>query len=278
MLQNRKLRAFVSKNFKIAKNLGIMKISDIQYTDYQDWEPKDYLTDYFMEIAPDDQFAMEFLVESLRKTESVPVALDFGCGPTVHHIFPVVPKAKEIHLAEYLPSNRDEVEKWLLNRNDAHDWRKFTLEILRLEGNPTPTEAEAIEREQQARDRITQVVPGDVAHRDPLGSAKREFYPLVTSHYCAEAATASKEKWYVYMQNLMSLVQSGGVLIISVCGAANFYRVGNNLFPCAGVNAQDVLACLKDNHFVDIDLWTRQIPDESGQGFSQLVYARAVKS
>ncbi len=255
-----------------------MKASEIKYSDYQEWQPKDYLAEYFMEILPDEQFAMEFLVESLRKTPPVPVALDFGCGPTVHHIFPVVPKAQEIHLAEYLSSNRAEVEKWLLNLDSTHNWCKFTLETLRLEGNSTPNEVEALKREKEARTLITRLLPGNIADTDPLGQAMREFYPLVTSHYCAEAATCSKEKWYIYMQNLMSLVKPGGVLILSACGAANYYRVGERFFPCAGITGQDMLVCLTNNNFVDIDLWTRRISDDSGQGFSKLIYARAVKA
>ena len=48
--------------------------------------------------------------------------------------FALVPKAAEIHLAEYLPANRAEAERWLRGDADAHDWRAFTRETLRLEG------------------------------------------------------------------------------------------------------------------------------------------------
>jgi hypothetical protein len=60
-------------------------LPEIQIADYSEWEPKDYLADYYREIAPDERYAMEFLVESLRRTPEVPVALEFGCGPTLHH-------------------------------------------------------------------------------------------------------------------------------------------------------------------------------------------------
>jgi hypothetical protein len=43
----------------------------------------------------------------------VPVALEFGCGPTVHHAFPLVNVAGEVHMAEFLASNRAQIEKWL---------------------------------------------------------------------------------------------------------------------------------------------------------------------
>lgn len=40
-------------------------------------------------------------------------AIDIGCGPTVHHAFPLAPFIREIHLADYLPANLAEVRLWL---------------------------------------------------------------------------------------------------------------------------------------------------------------------
>lgn len=251
--------------------------AEITYADWSEWEPRGYLTEYYGEVMPDERFAMEFLVESMRKMPPLSVALDFGCGPTVHHIFPLVPKVEEIHLAEYLPGNRAEVEKWLKDEDGAHDWQVFSLETLRLEGNPNPTEAQARQREQETRARITNIWPGDAGEVDPLGTERHNFYPLVTSHYCAEGATNDKETWRFYMCNIASLVKPGGTLILSACGAANFYCVGDRYFPCAGVNGQDMLACLSDLGFTDIDLWIRQVPDHSEQGYGSVIFARAVK-
>src|SRR5690242_10492714 len=157
------------------------KSADIEYASWSEWEPKDYLSEYYNEVMPDERFAMEFLVESLCKMPSVPVALDFGAGPTVHHIFPLAPKVAEIHLAEYLPANRAEIEKWLARYDDAHDWHAFALETLRLEGYSAPTSADVAAREQKTRTRITRILPADAGNTDPLGIACREFYPLVTT-------------------------------------------------------------------------------------------------
>lgn len=254
-----------------------MKTSEIQYADYSDWETQDYLAEYYTEVLPDERFTLEFLVKAVQKLPPTSVALDFGCGPNLPHIFPVVPKVQEIHMAEYLASNRAEVEKWLLSRDDAHDWREFTLEVLRLEGNSAPTAAAANTREQAARACVTQVLPGDVTQADPLGAERRGFYPLVTTHYCAESVTTSKDQWRMYMQNIMSLVKPGGTLILSVCGGGSFYRVGDRYFPGAGINGQDVLASLCDNNFINIDLQIRQVSDHSKQGFSNIIFAYAVK-
>jgi hypothetical protein len=99
----------------------------------------------------------------------------------------------------------------------------------------------------------------------------------VTSHYCAEGATNSKEEWQLFMRNIASLVAPGGVFILSACGAAEFYRVGEHCFPCAGVNTYDVLSSLQELGFTDIDLRLRLVPDHSEQGYGSVIFARAVK-
>ena len=255
-----------------------MTKSEVQYSTYTDWEPQKYLSDYYSEIMSDERFCLEFLIDSLRRMSSVPVALDFGSGPVVSHILPLVTKVEEIHVSEYLESNLIELQKWFSADADAHDWHSFTLEVLRLEGFPNPTELEAQLREDKVRKRVTQVLPGDVREPNPLGVEKQNFYPLVTAHYCAEGISLNKEEWQKYMANIMSMVKPEGVLITSSCGSGTFYRVGDLYFPSTKLEPHDVLSCFWDNGFVDVDLRIRQLPDYSEQGFFYTIFACGVKS
>jgi hypothetical protein len=261
-------------------DIGSYKDSDVDYAAWSEWKPGSYLQEYYASVMPDERYAMEFLVEATRHLPEIPVALDFGCGPTVHHLFPLVPKVAEFHLAEYLESNRSEVERWLSCKSD-HDWLPFAIETLKLEDGAGSAsgieESVARSREQMVRERVTAVTHGDAGDVNPLGEEKRDFYPLVTSHYCAEGATNDKATWRRYMTNIASLVASGGTLILSACGAANFYCVGEHRFPCAGVSAQDVLAALQEDGFGDIDLRIRLVPDHSEQGYGSVIFASAVK-
>jgi SAM-dependent methyltransferase len=249
----------------------------VEYAPWNEWQAKDYLTEYYAEVMPDEQYALAFLQESVARLPEVEVALDYGCGPTVHHAVALVPKAKQIHLAEYLPGNLAEIQKWLDASQDAHDWKTFTRYILQLEGNDSPSESDILEREQESRRRIVKLSTSDAGDDDPLGTDMRGFFPLVTTHYCAEGATNCKETWAKYMRNIASLVRPGGTLILSACGAADFYMVGDRLFPCAGVNAIDVLGCLQKNGFAEIDLRVRCVPDHSDQGYSSVIFACAKK-
>ncbi len=246
-------------------------------SDYSQWQPEEYLREYYGEVLPDEHFAMQFLVEAIARLEPVPVALEFGCGPTVHHALPMAPVAGEIHFADFLESNRVQVEKWLRSDDDAFNWRHFGRETLELEGNPAPTNEQITAREAMLRAKVTPVLFGDAFATDPLGASKRGFYPLVASHYCAEACTTDKSEWSQCMKNIISLVAPGGTLILSCCSSANAYAVGELFFPCAGVDETDVLASLRENGFTDIDLRVRQVPAQTEQGFSSVIFASAVK-
>lgn len=254
-----------------------VKTTDIQYSSYSDWKPQDYLAEYYQEVMLDQVFTLEFILESLQKIPEVSIALDFGCGPGVQQILPLIPKVQEIHLAEYLPANRTEVEKWLSLQNDAYNWQAFTLETLRLQGSFNPTEVEALAHEQEVRNRTKRILPCDVTQADPLGLEFRGFYSLVMSNYCADAVSTSKESWRTYIKNIASLVKLGGVLLLSSCGGASFYRVGNHYFPGANIDEHDVLACLQDNNFTEISLKVRQVPHNADQGFSSVIFAYAIK-
>lgn len=252
--------------------------SSLDYAQWTEWRASEYLAEYYSEVMADEQHALAFLCESVKRLPEVSVALDYGCGPTVHHAAALAPKALEIHLAEYLPDNRAAVQQWIDRAENAHDWNILTRYILQMEGNESPSAEDIEEREQATRRRITRIVGSDAGDCDPLGPAMRGYYPLVTTHYCAEGATNSKETWALYMRNIISLVQPGGTLILSACGAADFYIVGDRMFPCAGVDGHDIMSCLQTNGFRDIDLRVRSVPDHSEQGYGSVIFACATKA
>jgi NNMT/PNMT/TEMT family len=252
-------------------------MTEINFANYSDWNPREYLNEYYSDIMADEKLCLEFLVDSLRKLPSVDVALDFGAGPVISHILPLVVKAKEIHVSEHIESNRTELKKWLADDVEAFNWRKSTFEVLRLENCSTPSEFQAQQRETQARQQVSYVLPGDVRSSDPLGVSKRGGYPIVAAHYCAEGISQSKAEWSVYMKNIMSMVQPGGVLITSACGSGSFYRVGDLYFPSTKLEPQDVLDCFLSNEFMDVDIRVRQLKGFSEKGFFCTIFASGTK-
>jgi hypothetical protein len=244
-----------------------------QYSGFEEWNAKDYLREYYSKVMPDERFALEFLVDSVRRMDRVPLALDVGSGPCVHHAFPLVPKVGEVHLADFVPGNREEIQLWLERSTGAHDWSSFAAETLRLESGKRPTAAQVRARERQTRSRITEVMTADIRALDPLGPAARNRYPLVTAHYCAEAISTDKAVFRSNVHHIASLVAAGGTLILSACGAADHYKVGERSFPCSMATPEDVLAALQREGFGSLDLRVRLTPAHTAQGYSSVIFA-----
>lgn len=243
---------------------------------WEEWSARAYLDEYYRHVCPDERFLLEFLVEAARRLPAVPLALDYGCGPTVHRLFPLVGRVREVHLAEFLPDNREAVEAWRRGDPGAHDWTPFVRATLELEGAPAGEEA-VRGREEAARSLLTELLPTDVRDADPLGPERRGLYPLVTTHYCADGITADREEWRGYMRNIASLVRPGGVLVASII-TGDRYRVGTVDFPSAGLSASDLLAAMAEQDFVNIDLRERRVADRTEQGYTGVVFAAGVRA
>src|SRR5262249_27474212 len=242
------------------------------------WRPGEYLREYYRDVEAGERFLLEFLVEGMREGPPAPGALGFGCGPTGHRPFPLVPPVGGFHLAEYLPANRGAVAGWVAERPEAHDWSPFARETLHLEGEPAPCETRVRAREQATRARIRRILPADAGEADPLGPARRGFYPLVTTHYCADSATGDRETWRRYMRNIAGLVRPGGQFIVSALGDSRAYRVGSHWFPGAAVSADDLRAVFEETGFGEIDLRVRAVSDRVEQGYGSVIFARAVSA
>jgi hypothetical protein len=249
----------------------------VSYSGFEEWNAKEYLREYYSEVMTDERFALEFLVESARALDRLPLALDVGSGPCVHHAFPLVTKVKEVHLADYVAHNRDEIGLWLARANGAHDWKPFAAETLRLESGKRPSAAQIRAREEKARAAIRDVLHADIRRDDPLGPAFRGRYPLVTAHYCAEAISTDKAVFASNVHNIASLVAPRGMLILSACGAADHYRVGERNFPCSQATPDDVLGAFQREGFGSLDLRVRLTPAHTAQGYSSVIFARGTR-
>ena len=194
--------------------------------------------------------------------------LVFGTGPTLHHVFLAAPTASEIHLADYLPANLEEIERWRTRDPAAHDWREFVRYTLECEGLAAPTEDDVTRREELTRSKITRLLQVDARRPVPLDRR----YATVISAYCADSATDDRAMWETLMANIADLVAPGGLFITAALRRCRSYLVGDKRFPSANVDEHDlrrVLAGLQP---------ARGGPRAGGaraQGYSSVVLADA---
>jgi SAM-dependent methyltransferase len=244
------------------------------------WSAQEYLRQYYTTdyVADDERANFEVMIAWLQQSQRVyQRCLDFGCGCTLHHVMPLVPYVEEIHLADYLPENLVEIQKWLDDRPDAHNWDVYLREVLALENDQSSQADDLSSRKQELRNKITTLKLGNVLREHPLSDTST--YDLVTSFYCVEAVTSSKEEWRLLMSNLCRLVAPGGSLFLSVMRNCQFYKVMENRFPVAPVDKADLIDVLLENKFEpsQTEVQVVQIQEWADQGFDGICIVKAQK-
>ncbi len=210
-----------------------------------EWRPQAYLAEYYAAVEPDERRTIAFFVDAYGRMAPGQKVLIYGVGPTLHHVFLAAGTASEIHLAEYLPANLLEIERWLTRDPDAHDWRPFIRYILECEGTSAPSDAQIDRREELARAKITRLLSADLRQPYPLGPGGADPYGIVISAYCADSATVNLAQWHVFMQRIGALVRPGGTILTAALRRSRGYRVGGKLFPSANITEEDLRAALE---------------------------------
>lgn len=209
------------------------------------WDPREYLREYYsQDFIPDDEEAFQQRLVAFLKREgrTFARAIDVGCEPTVHLHTALAPYVGELHLADYLSTNLNEVQKWLRDEPEAHNWDINIRHVLEQETLSRATPADIEARKQLMRQKVTALKHCDLRRADPLGDGAK--YDLVLSAYCADAATESKEEWRQMIGHLLSLCAEGGVAILLSACQSRQYQVAEKSFPLASVDGADIAEAL----------------------------------
>lgn len=252
------------------------------YHSYEDhWVPGDYLHHYYSQVNADEQHTIQFFVNAMSKSTKLGDVLYFGCGPTLHHVFLATPKASAIDLADYMPNNIDELQKWIDKDPKAHDWTEFVRYTLECEGISNPSVEDISKRQELVRGLVRDLIPNaDVKKEAPLGEEGKGRYQAVISAYCADAVTADKKEWEGYMRNIASMVAPGGDFIVSALRETSSYIVNGKIFPCANINKGDMervlgLDCVRDSiQVVEVS----DLGEQEELGYTGIILAHGIKA
>jgi hypothetical protein len=241
------------------------------------WNPAQYLAHYYKRVESEERHTLRFLVSQLRNLSANSVALEFGVGPTLHHVLPLAARTSEVHVADLLPANLQAICEWQNHATAAHDWSAFTREVLTYEGVVAPTRVQIASRENLTRRRITRYLLADAESSSPLKIESTRRYDCVLSCYCADSATPSKARWFQMMQNIASLVAPGGLFVVAALRRCSYYQVGDIRFPSADIDERDMLAALHAMRCIPstLELQLQCVPDRKRLGFDGIILAAA---
>lgn len=245
-----------------------------------EWDPRAYLKQYYsIPYIPDDSRALlTFLLEQLnRRPEGYERAIEFGCGPTLYTGLALSPHVRQLHLADYLPSNLEELQLWLTDAPGAHDWSVYVRAILEQELGRLPTREEMAARETELRKKVTGLHLADIRQSNPLGSPQE--FDLVTSFFCIEAVSPDLSDWETFLCNLSSLVATNGTMVLAAVRLCSEYEVLGRMFPTARVDESDFERILPACGFDPNSLVVRAVPitEWTDEGFDSICLVSARK-
>jgi SAM-dependent methyltransferase len=207
-----------------------------------------YLQTFYLDREPtnDERIVFQFVAEHLRALPGRPALLEVGCGPTVHHALQVAPYVSELHMADYLHENLEEVRKWRDRLPGARRWSQYADLALGLEGQPVG-DGEVRRLEEMTRRKLQQLLTCDLRNQWILGSPAQ--YQLVTAFYCTEEVGITIPRWEEVMANLARVVAPGGQLFLACLRDTDSYLVGECAYPCARITEDDVRRVLPELGF-----------------------------
>lgn len=246
----------------------------------RDWalfDPVAYLDEYYGDVGDENLSLLRFLGEGFQQLPKGGVMLDFGGGPTIYPLISAANRVDEIHFADYVDSNIEEVRRWIAADPLAFDWDPFILKALELEYGAPCSAADVESRATLIRQRVTRLVRCDASQSPPVSKA-HESYDVVLTNFCAESATSEREQWQSYMRNIVSTLKPGGWLLMSALEGASRYSVGPRFFPAVDISRDDLVEALEENGFPASRIEVGQVPaDRPTREYSGLLLARAQK-
>lgn len=228
--------------------------------------------------------------------------LDVGGGPSVYQHIPLMGISDSITHAEYALQNREAVKQWqrgegtfswetyfdyfgqyLTQHPDVFSAAEPDVQQ-RLQGLAA---ASSSELESELRARLTSVVPVNI-FRDDLGLVEDEGYDLVdvsaegdgllvTSNFCIESATPSRDDWERGISNVAARVAPGGFLLMTAIRNAQWYQVGEERMPAVPIVGKDLETTLSERDFEILELTEMVGSDSAATGYDGMIFLLARK-
>lgn len=250
--------------------------------DYSAWRARDYFETYYSEVVlPDEQAVLAYQLEVMQRADSrFGRVLEYGCGPTLHRAIAAAAYSFRIDMADWLADNLVFVRDWLHTEAEESDWSRFTRFILGCEGIPDADRARVARREAQTRRAVRGLYVSDARWHDPLGTGRRGFYDLIISGFCLDAVSGDRGVWRACMQNVLSMLAPGGTVVLHALHDCRAYKVGEQLFPGAGVTVDSMVASLLECGMTraSVDVQVIPCPTNAVYGYSGILTASAHKA
>ncbi len=197
---------------------------------FDDFTPAAYLAEYYHSVYSENDHLLRFFAQAAGLVGEGASIQEYGGGPTVYQLISLAPRAASIHFTDYLRSNLEEVERWLVSHEQAHDWRPFIRSALLHEGYRAAGPDEIHHREALMRERVRSC--GHVDALNPgAGEAPGRTFDVVSTSFVAESIAGSHAQWKTALASICAGVAPAGLLIMTAIRNAPYWVSGGRRYP-----------------------------------------------
>ncbi|KAI6185340.1 Amine N-MethylTransferase [Aphelenchoides besseyi] len=223
---------------------------------HEEFSTEAYLKDFYTKVDdPAMQMVLTFLPGIAARLPDCESMLDFGAGPTIHASICLRNRVKKIYLADYLPQNRDELQKWLDGRS-TFDWTRVLRMIATGEGIGWE---KTKEMEEKTRSKIEGILFCNCLE-DPVLTAPVELlgtFGVVVSIFTIEYCSMTTDEYRNAIRRVVELIRPGGYFILAGILEETWCSFGGRKFSCCYITREFMLQCLQDAGLI-IDFENRQ--------------------
>lgn len=204
-----------------------------------------YLKDFYEKVdEPAMQMVLKFLPNIVARIGPFKRLLDFGAGPTIHVAASFRNQADEIYLADYLPQNRAELERWKAGKSDF-DWRVPLKMIMTQEGQ---TWVELDKVEPLTRQKVKSIHHCD-CFSNPSVEAPKELlgtFDVVVTIFCIEYCCNTYEEYKQSIKNIADQIRPGGYFIMGGILEETWCSFGGRKFKCLYMTEENMIKALEE--------------------------------
>ena len=214
---------------------------------HTEFDTNAYLTDFYTKIDdPAMQLVLMFLPSIVARLPPRKRLLDFGAGPTIHVAACFRNNVDEIYLADYLPQNRVELQRWK-NCESSFDWGAALRMILTREGKDCfPTRVS--ETESETRAKVRDIYYANCFEQPSIqcGKALEGKFDIITSFFTMEYCCNTKDEYQTAIKNVVEQVIPGGYFIMGGLWEETWCSFGGRKFTCLFITKEFMLDCLRE--------------------------------
>lgn len=179
--------------------------------------------------------------------------LDFGCGPNLAYVLAAGENFTDIVMADYAESNLEVLQKWKETGEYPFDLSNY-YNIVVQSSSKSELQERYHTRMKRLRSNVKEVLLCDANRTDPLTPSYRGTFDAIISIYVLEISSQTRDEYKQRIKNVMTLLKSGGKLIMTVIEGETFWDVGGKKYYHVAVEEELVLEALTEAGMTDVIL------------------------